>query len=142
MVFEPSISLGNILTMMGMLVAAIGFMWSTRSDVAMTRALTQEQIKQIEARFSAFVERSRADEARESLKADQMQAEIKAISAQMTQIIRQEERLNNLEARVGDLVERIDKTMNDFSNRILELAAHLRRRRNNVPRLKSQSKHD
>jgi hypothetical protein len=76
MQFEAVITLGNLITLMGMGLFCIAFVWGMRGDIAVTR----EQIKAIDAILATHVSRFLADDVRESQRFDRIEEEVKNLA--------------------------------------------------------------
>ena len=81
--FEATISLGNLLSIMFMVASCVAVVWAVKGDLQVERA----QRKTIEQRL------------------DKIEAEIKELVKQVSEWVRHDERLNALEQRISALEE-------------------------------------
>lgn len=110
MIFETTISLGNIITAIVTIIAAAGFIWSLRGDMMVSREVTREQIKNIGLMLEQFSIRFHTSDERESVRFERLEAEVRDIAKKMSVMIRQDERINNLEQRIDDLWNHRDRS--------------------------------
>lgn len=87
LIFDPTISLGNLLTVAGVMIAALAFVYAMRGDITLIneRVHTIQQVQK------------------------QQGEDIKSIIVQAAQIIRQDERINSIEVRINEISQRLSR---------------------------------
>lgn len=85
MTFDPTITLGTVLTLAGFILGGMAFVYAIRSDVA-----------QLGTRESQFRERL-----------DALETEFKKMTDVLVQIARQDERMRAHESRLEDFADRL-----------------------------------